>query len=221
VHVGLYGDLARGIADVGWAGLFAAENRRGVLDFLDWYQLENVIFMTLAPVGQQDEILALIRAFDWYTWLALFAWFALGIFAMVWVMRKGLTHHFGSNLLVYIVNVVFGQSHKSGKVSTKTSLRYTLLFKYSLIYSSCILSRIGLGALSWSFLVMSAAYSGSLISFLSVTILPPPANTFDEVASLAEINDMDVAICCDFVKHAMGASTLPSFKKLSKRVRIM
>jgi len=79
--------------------------------------------------------------------------------------------------------------------------------------------RLSLGIFLLVFFVLSAAYSGSLISFFTVTILPPPADTFDQVAELADANDMDVAICCDFIKFAMEASSLPSFQKLSKRVR--
>jgi len=112
------------LADVGWAGLFVAENRRGIVDFTNWYNLDNVIFMTLKPAGHQDGILALTRAFDWATWLSLLVVFALGILLIVCVDFIGISHYKGGKPVLYAAAVALGQSQKRTSETSRSGLRY-------------------------------------------------------------------------------------------------
>ena len=52
--------------------------------------------------------------------------------------------------------------------------------------------RIAAFAFVFTMFVLSAGYSASLISFLSIKVYPPPADTFDQVAKLVEVQDRTV-----------------------------
>ncbi len=74
------------------------------------------------------------------------------------------------------------------------------------------------GFLNVYMLVLTSAYCGSLISFLSIEVYPDPPNTFDEVATEVINRDLNVAVCCQEVIEVLGESSLQSFQTMTPRV---
>ena len=69
-------------------------------------------------------------------------------------------------------------------------------------------------------LILAAAYSGTLVSFLSVRVQPPPPRTFDDIAALVVEKDLDVHVCCLHIEVAMKKSELDSFKIMTQPDRV-
>ncbi len=69
-------------------------------------------------------------------------------------------------------------------------------------------------------LVLSSAYSGSLISYLSIDVFPPPPQTYDQVAKEVIKKDLKVALCCKEIEDVFRESELESFQEFYKRVSL-
>ncbi len=61
-------------------------------------------------------------------------------------------------------------------------------------------------------MVITAAYSGALISFFSVEVYPTPPQTFDDLAKIVQEENYNVQICCDHIEAIMKSSNMESFK---------
>jgi len=70
--------------------------------------------------------------------------------------------------------------------------------------------RIASGSFILVILVISAAYSGILISFFTVKVYPPPPDTIDEVALATKRLELPLMICCEHLYAIMRESTLAS-----------
>ncbi len=74
------------------------------------------------------------------------------------------------------------------------------------------------GFLNIYMLILTSAYCGSLISFLSIEVYPDPPDTFDEVAKEVRDRDLKVSVCCHEGIEAIKQSSLESFKTLTPKV---
>jgi hypothetical protein len=69
-------------------------------------------------------------------------------------------------------------------------------------------------------MVITAAYSGALVSFFSVEKYPSPPHTFEEIADIVLEQDLRVQICCMHIETAMKESEMDSFKVMTQPDRV-
>ncbi len=61
-------------------------------------------------------------------------------------------------------------------------------------------------------MVLTASYSGALISFFSVEVYPSPPQTFDDLAKVVQEDNLKVQVCCPHIRELMAESNMESFK---------
>ena len=68
---GLVGDLQHSVAEIGWANLYITQKRGRVIDYSDWYAVEEACFVFKQPKPLSD-IYTLIFPFGRYVWSLFF-----------------------------------------------------------------------------------------------------------------------------------------------------
>ncbi len=83
---------------------------------------------------------------------------------------------------------------------------------------SMALYRLSNGAFILTCFILTAAYSGSLVSLLSVDVYPKPPNTLDELAKKIGKENMEVNYCCFHIKDFVRQKPNDPYKTLWEHV---
>ncbi len=109
---GLVGDLQHGIAEIGWANLYITPARGKVIDYSDWYTVEEFCFLFKKP-DPFSGMHTLIFPLHEYVWLSMFVSLAaVGCYYLLQSLAWHPGHISFSNLLLYEASVVFKESHR-------------------------------------------------------------------------------------------------------------
>ncbi|GFT02465.1 lig_chan-Glu_bd domain-containing protein [Nephila pilipes] len=156
---GIIGMIYRGEADIGIGNLGVWDNRYRTVDFSYPYSTAGLHFCLLKS-SNRVELFSFYRLFDFYTWMFLLG--SLFLTAIVIFMISKDRGNFPS-----IILYLFGSFLSQALILHKQIRKWKIIF------------------LSWSVFtfIMSAAYSGALLSFLT---LPSEGKTVETFRELSE-----------------------------------
>ncbi len=84
----------------------------------------------------------------------------------------------------------------------------------------CTHVRLANGIFILGMFILTAAYSGSLISFFSVKVFPSMPRTIDDMAKFVMDNDLNVHVCCKHINDTMMDSSSDSFITMTEEERV-
>ena len=121
---GLIGDLQSGVAEIGWANMFATPARLAVMEISEWYSSEPMCFLFKRP-RPYDGIYSLVFPLQEETWLFTFASLAVVaayyiLYSLIW-RGEGATY---DKLLLYLASVTFKESHGETHLPRSYALRF-------------------------------------------------------------------------------------------------
>ncbi len=111
---GVFGDLQRGVAEIGWANLYVMEQRRDILEFTDWYLVEpTCVYMRRPTPHSGIYMYLLLLPLDRTVWLSgLAALLSVAAFyslqSCLWKDWAGTTSLY--SLVLFGVSVTFSHS---------------------------------------------------------------------------------------------------------------
>ncbi len=123
--IGLQGDLQHAVADIGWGNLFITSFRMLIMDFTDWYLLDEVCFIYKRPKPYAG-VFSLIFPLEKETWLFIFLMLVgvnifYSMYSFIWKNHYSLTF---SSLFMYEVSVAFYASHAMTHKLPTMTLKY-------------------------------------------------------------------------------------------------
>ncbi|GFS33657.1 putative glutamate receptor, partial [Nephila pilipes] len=156
---GIIGMLHRGEADIGIANLGIYEDRYRTVDFTVSYMIEGMHFCLLKS-AYRDELFVFLHLFDFSTWMFLLGSLFITATVILIILKERETF---SSIMLYLF----------GSLLSQTLIFHKGIYNWKIIFTSWLLFAF----------VMSSAYSGELLSFLT---LPSEAKTVETFQELAE-----------------------------------
>ncbi|GFS90773.1 lig_chan-Glu_bd domain-containing protein, partial [Nephila pilipes] len=156
---GIIGMLHRGEADIGIANLGIYEDRYRTVDYTSPYLMEGLHFCLLKSV-YRDELFVFFHLFDFSTWMYLLGSLFITAVVILIILKERETL---SSVILYLF----------GNLLSQTLVFHKRIYNWKIIFTSWLLFAF----------VMSSAYSGALLSFLT---LPSEAKTVETFLELAE-----------------------------------
>ncbi|KAG8201873.1 hypothetical protein JTE90_027352 [Oedothorax gibbosus] len=160
---GIFGNLARGEADLSIYHLSMEYHRQEVVDFSTAYTTEEVIYVIEKPKYEERPLFGFLYPFDFTVWMC----FAMTTFFLAtflyFISRKRLKY--GDTLFNLSASVL----RQSSQMNCHQNKEHILL-------------------LIWLFfaLVISVAYTAKLLSFLTIPLKKPQIQNFEELYSAVE-----------------------------------
>ncbi|GFS33654.1 lig_chan-Glu_bd domain-containing protein [Nephila pilipes] len=156
---GIIGMLHKGEADIGIANLGIYEDRYRTVDFTVSYMIEGMHFCLLKS-AYRDELFVFLHLFDFSTWMFLLGSLLITATVILNILKERETF---SSIILYLF----------GSLLSQTLIFHKKIYNWKIIFMSWLVFAF----------VMSSAYSGALLSFLT---LPSEAKTVETFRELAD-----------------------------------
>ncbi|TRY75098.1 hypothetical protein TCAL_00607 [Tigriopus californicus] len=198
---GLLGEIMGGNADMAWANLFTEVYRMSFMDFTDWYNMDEVCF--LVPRSRSySKIFALIMPMDYFTWFgflgSVVAFFL--VFATFYYQEVGGWKREAENVMPFVTAIALNQSSPwTFKLRTQGLKCLTAVFLITMF-------------------VLLSGYSAALKTFLTINIYPTPVNTYDDLDTLVQTQNLKVSVCCSSIIDALRITTVESLQRVADRL---
>ncbi|KAG8184616.1 hypothetical protein JTE90_022667 [Oedothorax gibbosus] len=158
---GIIGMLHRNEADLGIAFLRITEERAQDVDFSNVYAIDKLSFITQTP-GTKTSVFAFVYPFEYGIWID-----SLGSLLLMSLMGKVLDWKANCGLNVYkLLAVILHQSQK--------------------MVDGTLKGKLFIGRWSFFALVMSASYSGKLLSFMTVPLKEKAIEDFHQMSQVVQ-----------------------------------
>ena len=176
---GVIGDVYRGDADITWGHLFIGTSRLTVVDFTQWYFMDPACVAVPRPREAYTKMFAALQPFSNNSWFAIITMIiSMMLLFTIYQFIGNDNESFGSEYVMYVWASSMMQQHNMTHRIKNSILRLVV----------CLF-------LALSFILYSA-YGGALKSILTITVYPPPVNTFDELTTVIKAENWKISTCC-------------------------